>query len=51
MPYMRLYLPRLLPEADKILYLDSDLIVHTDACALFDHELGDCPSAGPGTGR
>ena len=45
MIYLRLLLPRLLPEAKTILYLDSDLIVNTDSCAFFDHDLG---SAGLG---
>ena len=40
MIYLRLLLPRLLPEAKTILYLDSDLVVDTDACAFFDHDLG-----------
>jgi lipopolysaccharide biosynthesis glycosyltransferase len=43
MTYLRLLLPRLMPEAGTILYLDSDLIVNTDACAFFDHHLGDFP--------
>jgi len=43
MPYLRLHLPRLMPEADTILYLDSDLIANTDACALFEHKLDDFP--------
>ena len=41
MIYMRLFLPRLLPDAETILYLDSDLVVNTDACAFFDHKLND----------
>jgi lipopolysaccharide biosynthesis glycosyltransferase len=45
MIYLRLLLPRLLPEASTILYLDSDLVINTDACAFFDHDLG---SAGLG---
>jgi lipopolysaccharide biosynthesis glycosyltransferase len=40
MIYLRLLLPRLLPDAKTILYLDSDLVVDTDACAFFDHDLG-----------
>jgi lipopolysaccharide biosynthesis glycosyltransferase len=43
MPYLRLHLPKLMPEADTILYLDSDLIVNTDACAFFEHKLEDFP--------
>lgn len=40
MIYLRLLLPGLLPEARTILYLDSDLVINTDACAFFDHDLG-----------
>ncbi len=43
MPYLRLNLPKLMPEADIILYLDSDVIVNTDACAIFDCQLGNSP--------
>jgi lipopolysaccharide biosynthesis glycosyltransferase len=43
MTYLRLYLAKLMPEADTILYLDSDLIVHTDACAIFAHRRDDSP--------
>jgi lipopolysaccharide biosynthesis glycosyltransferase len=43
MAYLRLYLPKLMPDADTILYLDSDLIVNTDACAIFEHKLDDSP--------
>ena len=43
MAYLRLYLPKLMPDADTILYLDSDLIVNTDACAIFEHKLDDFP--------
>jgi len=40
MIYLRLLLPRLLPEAKTILYLDSDLVINTDACMLCDSDLG-----------
>lgn len=43
MTYLRLYLPRLIPEADLILYLDSDLIVNTDVCVCFEEMLGNYP--------
>jgi lipopolysaccharide biosynthesis glycosyltransferase len=43
MTYLRLYLPRLLPDAATILYLDSDLVVNTDASAFFDVPLGEAP--------
>jgi lipopolysaccharide biosynthesis glycosyltransferase len=36
--YARLLLPDLIPE-DRALYLDSDLLVHTDICQLLDHSL------------
>ena len=39
MTYLRLFLPKLIPEADTLLYLDSDLIVNTDASAFFHHDL------------
>jgi lipopolysaccharide biosynthesis glycosyltransferase len=45
MAYLRLHLPKLMPDADTILYLDSDLIVNTDACAIFEHKLDDSPFA------
>ena len=43
MTYLRLLLPKLIPEADTLLYLDSDLIVNTDASAFFEHDLHDFP--------
>jgi len=43
MTYLRLCLPNLMPDARTILYLDSDLVVNTDACAFFDHQLGEFP--------
>lgn len=45
MAYMRLVLPNLLPEAETIVYLDSDLIVNTDVTAFFDLPLEDHPLA------
>jgi lipopolysaccharide biosynthesis glycosyltransferase len=45
MAYMRLYLPTLMPEAGTILYLDSDLIINTDACAFFSYPLENAPLA------
>jgi lipopolysaccharide biosynthesis glycosyltransferase len=45
MAYMRLFLPNLLPEAETIVYLDSDLIVNTDVRAFFDLPLKDQPLA------
>lgn len=43
MNYMRLRLPKLLPRADRILYLDSDLSIHTDLCLLFHQDLKGLP--------
>ncbi len=43
MTYLRLLLPQMLATADTILYLDSDLVVNTDACGFFDHALGEIP--------
>ena len=43
MTYLRLLLPKLMPTANTILYLDSDLVVNTDVCAFFNHKLGDFP--------
>jgi lipopolysaccharide biosynthesis glycosyltransferase len=41
MTYMRLFLPKLLPNAGLIAYLDSDLLVNTDVGAFFDLPLKD----------
>lgn len=38
--YRRLFLPRLLPDLDRVLYLDSDMIVRGDLRALWETELG-----------
>lgn len=43
MAYLRLDLPQLLPDAQKILYLDCDLIVSMDVTPIFDHDLGEVP--------
>lgn len=37
--YYRFFLPELLPEIDKVLYMDSDIVVMDDICKLFDKEL------------
>lgn len=37
--FTRLYLPQLLPEAERVLYLDSDLLISADVAALFDQDL------------
>jgi lipopolysaccharide biosynthesis glycosyltransferase len=39
--YLRIMLPNLLPEAQTILYLDSDLIVLADVCEVFALPLND----------
>lgn len=39
--YYRFFIPSLLPEYDKVLYLDSDLIVLGDISELYNVELGD----------
>ncbi len=39
--YYRFLIQRLLPEYDKVLYLDSDLIIQGDIAELFATELGD----------
>ena len=39
--WLRILLPELLPHADKVLYLDSDLIVADDLRPLWDTDLGD----------
>lgn len=38
---MRLYLPNLLPEIDKVIYLDGDIIVTKDLVELYNTPLGD----------
>jgi lipopolysaccharide biosynthesis glycosyltransferase len=43
MTYLRLKLPDLLADAATILYLDADLVVHTDAGAMLALPLGDAP--------
>lgn len=42
----RLYLPELLPNAGKIIYLDIDLLVRADLSSIFDLDLGDNVLAG-----
>ena len=41
----RLFLPELLPDIDKILYLDIDMIVQGDIAELYETELVDAPLA------
>lgn len=40
--WYRVFLPELLPELDRILYLDSDMLVVEDLSLLWNTELGDC---------
>lgn len=39
--YNRLYIPELLPEYDKVLYLDCDIIVCADIAELYNLPIGD----------
>ena len=41
MVWLRVLLPTLLPDADRVLYLDADLIVTADLAPLWDTALGD----------
>lgn len=43
--YRRLYIPHLLPQLDRTLYLDADTIVFKDLAALWQADLGDAPLA------
>jgi lipopolysaccharide biosynthesis glycosyltransferase len=42
---LRLKLGELLPDCDRVIYLDADVIVRTDLAPLFDMELGTSPAA------
>ena len=39
--YFRLFIPNLYPQYDKVLYLDSDIVVLDDIAKLFHTEMGD----------
>lgn len=39
--YFRLFLPNLYPQYDKVLYLDSDIVVLDDIAKLFNIDMGD----------
>jgi lipopolysaccharide biosynthesis glycosyltransferase len=39
--YYRLLIPELLPDLDKVIYLDSDLIVNVDISSLWDTDISD----------
>lgn len=40
--YYRFFIPSLLPEYDKVLYLDSDIIVLGDISELYNQDISDC---------
>lgn len=44
--YFRLKLPSLLPNIDKIIYFDCDVIVNTSLRNLYNTVMNDCPIAG-----
>lgn len=44
--YYRLKLPTILPNVDKIIYFDCDVVVNTSLRELFNTEMGDCVVAG-----
>ena len=39
--YFRLFLPELYPQFDKVLYLDSDIVILADVADLFHTDMGD----------
>ena len=39
--YFRLFLPELYPQYDKVLYLDSDIVLLTDVAELYNIDMGD----------
>lgn len=39
--YFRLFLPNLYPQYDKVLYLDSDIVILDDIAGLYDTDMGD----------
>lgn len=43
--YYRLFLGDLLPDIDKVLYLDCDMIVKGDLMQLYNTDISDCPIA------
>ena len=42
--YLRLLIPELLPDIDRTIYLDSDLVVERDLGELSEIEMGDVPA-------
>jgi lipopolysaccharide biosynthesis glycosyltransferase len=41
--YLRLFMPSLLPELDKVIFLDADLLIQRDLWKLWCSPLGDAP--------
>lgn len=39
--YCRIFIPRVFPQYDKVIYLDSDIVVTGDISELYDTDLGD----------
>lgn len=39
--YFRLFIPNLYPQYDKVLYLDSDIVILDDIAKLYDMDMGD----------
>ena len=39
--YFRLLIPELFKNYKKVLYLDSDIVVNTDICKIFNYDIGD----------
>lgn len=44
--YARLYLPQVLPDAERVLYLDCDVTARRSVADLFSTDLGGCAAAG-----
>lgn len=44
MPYLRLWLPTLLPEVDRVIYSDVDTLWNRDVCALWDSTAACAPT-------
>lgn len=42
--YLRLLIPEIMPEFDRAIYLDSDLVVEKNLHALWEKEIGDRPA-------
>ena len=39
--YYRLFIPSIFPEYDKVIYLDSDIVVNCDIAELYNKDMGD----------